>query len=383
MAATDDRDGRRAAGGSTVLLAALALPGLMPAPAQAEEPPAQSLAAFKYLYYQDGQPGFDRIEVQAPSLRVLVPFATHFSMDAGAVVDSVSGASPRYYSTVSGASRMEDTRYAEDVRLTWYRPRSAFGVAYTHSDENDYVSNAVALDARFSSADQNRTFNIGIGGSHDRIDPVNNIVDGETRDTRQVIAGVTQALSSLDLVQLQIGRSSGDGYYSDPYKLFDNRPRERDQTTVLLRWNHHFEGPGATLRSGYRYYDDSYEVRAHSFQFEWVQPLKSGVSISPALRYHTQTAAWFYVDPAVDDNGESQPPLIPDGRLSSLDQRLAAWGGVSGALKLAWAFAPNWSTDFRVEYYEQRSEWRPDGDGSPGIGPFEATWFEFGMARGF
>ncbi|TAJ55800.1 MAG: hypothetical protein EPN60_07675 [Nevskiaceae bacterium] len=71
MAATKSRRRRANArqGGErlgSVLLAALALPGLLPTEAAAENAPEQAVLAYKQLYYQDSQPGLDRITVNAP-----------------------------------------------------------------------------------------------------------------------------------------------------------------------------------------------------------------------------------------------------------------------------------------------------------------------------
>lgn len=363
----------------SVLLAALALPGLLPTEAAAENAPEQAVLAYKQLYYQDSQPGLDRITVNAPSVYGLLPMGEHWSLEGSAVVDSVSGASPRYYSSVSGASHMEDQRTAGDAKVTYYRERSAYSVSFSRSQEHDYISNAAALDARFSSDDNNTTYNVGVGIARDSINPTNDLVDDETKNSVQGIVGVTQALTAFDLVQLQLAYSSGHGYFSDPYKLFDNRPRERNQGTALLRWNHHVAAADATLRLSYRYYADSYGIAAHTLGMEWVQPLNRSFSFTPSLRYYTQSSADFYIDPPA-----SGPfPNIPDGAYSSLDQRLSAFGALGVGGKLEWRISPAWSTDFKAEYYQQRSDWRLTGDGSPGLEPFRYVSLEFGLTRRF
>jgi len=365
----------------SILLAALALPGLVPAQAHAEEPPEESLVAFKYLHYQDEQEGLKRIKVDAPSLRLFTPLGTHWSIDASTVMDSVSGASPRYYSSISSASEMSDKRTAEDATVTYYRPRSSYSVGYAHSAEDDYVSDSASLSAQFSSDDHNTTLNVGLGGSSDVINPSNEIVEGEHKKTWQAILGVTQALTPKDIAQVQIGYSSGHGYFSDPYKYNDNRPRKHNEHTAVARWNHHFESVGGSLRGYYRYYDDSWTVHAHTVELDWAQPLNDEVMLTPTLRYYTQNAASFYIDPQFI-NGVPQPPPIPEGVYSSVDQRLAAFGEISAALRLDWAFRPKWSTNLRAEYSRQRSDWRPGG-GSPGIAAFNEMWFEFGIERRF
>ncbi len=365
--------------GGSVLLAALALPGLLPQQAAAENAPESAIVAFKELYYDDAQAGLKRITVNAPSIYALAPLGEQWSVEAAAVIDSLSGASPRYYTTVSGASQMHDNRVAGDARVTYYRERSAYSVSLSHSQEHDYISKAAALDARFATADNNTTFNLGVGASSDSINPVTHQVEDETKKTVQGIAGVTQALSPIDLVQVQLGFSHGNGYFSDPYKLFDNRPRQRQQGTALLRWNHHFDAPSATLRISYRYYADNFAVHAHTLGVEWVQPLSGAVTLVPSVRYYTQSSASFYYDPPPD----GRFPNIPDGAYSSLDQRLAAFGAIEAGTKLEWRLNAHWTTDLKAEYYEQRATWRVAGGGSPGLEPFRYLALQFGLTRRF
>ncbi|WP_051749143.1 DUF3570 domain-containing protein [Nevskia soli] len=390
MAATDPRDSGAATPEATppergkvggVLLAALALPGLGAPAVYADSAPEHATIAYKQLHYQDSQSGLQRIHVDAPSLYLMTPIGANWSLAGSAVLDVVSGASPRYYTSVSGASHMFDRRIAEDAKVTYYRSRSQFSFSASHSKEDDYESNAFAADASFSTEDNNTTFNFGAGASIDTINPVNHIVVDAHKHTREFLAGVTQALDPFDLVQLQLGYSIGNGYYDDPYKLFDNRPGKHDQGTAVLRWNHQFEDWGSTLRTNYRYYRDSNQVHAHTIQLEWVQPLGESFSVSPSLSYYTQSAASFYIDPPNGD--QNRFPNIPPGSYSSLDQRVSAFGGITAGGRVDWIISPHWSTNLKGDYHEERAAWRLFGQGSPGLVPFRYVAFEFGLSYRF
>ena len=393
MAATEDgRTGGRALG--TITLLALTLPGVMAA--HAEEPPAQGQLAVKYLHYQDGQdnrtkyPFYDgtegkaqeRITVNAPSVAVSLPLG-RWGLDMTGLVDQVSGATPRYYSDVSGATKspgMKDERKAGDVKVTRYMDRGAIAVGAAYSTENDYRSTALSLEGRVSSDDNNTTLNVGLAGTFDRIDPVNDKVVDEHKYVAEATLGVTQALSPRDLAQLSVTYSAGRGYFSDPYKLYDQRPRVRNATIGTLRWNHQFESLDATLHGSYRYYGDSFGVRAHTVEVEWVQALGSMFALTPSLRYYTQRAAAFYYDPVADV--DVYPAPIGSPRYSSTDQRLSAFGALTAGLK-AEVRLGNWSTDLKVERYEQRADWRAGGKGSPAIDPFYANIYQLGVATRF
>jgi hypothetical protein len=299
------------------------------------------------------------------------------------VTDDVSGATPRYYSDVSGASRspgMEDKRTAGDLKVTRYFERGALALGTAHSSENDYKSSALSLEGRIATADNNTTFNIGIAGTRDRIDPVNEVVIDERKTTSELTLGVTQALSPRDIAQLSLTYSVGRGYFNDPYKLYDHRPRERDASIGMLRWNHHFESVSGTLRTSYRYYSDTFGIRSNTLETAWVQPVSELFSVTPSFRYYTQNAASFYYDPVLDTAVYPGPVGTPE--FSSADQRLSAFGGITLGLKLELHFG-NWTTDLKLERYQQRSDWRLGGKGSPGIDTFDATIVQWGLATRF
>lgn len=347
--------------------------------------PTETLVAFKWLGYQDWQPGLKRVRVEAPSLRIEAPVGERWSLAATATQDSVSGASPRYHSAVSGASVMSDRRQAGDVKLTQHGERSSWRIGAAGSDEHDFRSRALSLEGSWSSEDNNRQWHAGLGFTRDRIGSTDDASLHARRRTVELNAGLTQVLSAVDVVQLDLTLADGQGHYSDPYKRIDRRPEERRQRIVLLRWNHHLEGLGATLRTSWRWYGDSFGIRSHTVSAEWVQALSPRWALTPSLRAYTQRAAWFYYDPVYSYAG---PPL-PPGYLEhapaylSPDARLAGFGALTAGLKLALRLTGGWTADLRVDHYAQRGGWRLDGDGSPGLAPLRARFVQVGVARRF
>lgn len=366
--------------GCAILAAALALPGV----ALADTAPEKGQIAFKYLDYQDRQPGMDRVKVHAPAVSLLLPLAGDWSLEAGLMLDSLSGASPRYHTAISGASNMEDERRAADLKVTRHLPRGSVSLGASWSNENDYRSRALSVQGTFSSEDKNSTWLAGIGVANDNINPVNQLVRHEGKHTVDFLFGLTQVFSQNDIAQFNLSHARGEGYFSDPYKSLDRRPRERNQTALLARWNHHFSATGGTGQFSYRWYRDSFGVRAHTFGSDYVQPMPDGWTLTPGLRLYSQGAAWFYFDPVYDKRfGEPFPPGFQFGAKlpSSADQRLSAFGAATVSFKLAKRFAKDWTFDIKLERYEQRAAWRWFGNGSPGLAPFKARMVQIGLAR--
>lgn len=365
-----------AASCAAIMTAALALP--VANVAHADLAPERGLISLKYLDYLDSQPGKDRIKVTAPSVMVMVPIAGEWALSSTYTSDSVSGASPAYHT--KQLTKMQDLRRAIDVKLTRYLPRGTVTVGTSYSNESDYVSRGASASATVSSEDKNTTFNFGMGVSNDLINPTNQIVENEKKKVLDWIVGVTQVLSPRDIAQLNLGYSKGTGYFSDPYKFFDERPRERNHSTVMLRWNHHFDSTNGSSHLSYRYYTDTYKIKAHTLTAEYIQPFGNGWTVTPMLRYYTQTSARFYLD--ADPSGL---PAFPDfgAKYYSEDQRLSEYGAITMGLKVTKQLDEDWIMDLKYENYEQNAGLAMNSSGSPGLDGFRFRSYQFGLTRKF
>jgi hypothetical protein len=366
---------RRPAG--AFVAAALALPGILPAGAAAQAVADRGVVQMKYLDYRDWQPGANRMTVRSPSMYALVPVDDTTEVEGSLVYDAMSGASPLYFNTLSGASGLgiTDYRTAGDAKVTRYFGDVAVGVSGVVSSERDFLSRGGAVDVRLFSADRNTTWAFSIGGANDRINPVNGAVSNAPRNTLEYLVGVTQALSPTAIVQSNLTYSYGHGYYSDPYKLLDTRPSERRIFAWLTRYNQWLDGPGAALRLSYRYLGDSFGSDSNTATLEWAQALPQEWTVTPQLRYYTQKAASFYHDPPAGSGFRPGQPY-------TMDARLSAFGAFTLGIDVAKTLPGGWSFDLRADFYRQKSSWRPGG-GSPGIETFSARWFVAGIAKTF
>lgn len=363
--------------GQSLLLAALALPGVQVA--LAENPPERANIAWKYLDYQDMQPGWDRVGVKANAVSVLAPVAGDWSIGGSWTRDVVSGASPAFHSEELLSGDFDETRYGREVDLTRYFERGSLTLGWTDSQESDYTSRGGSLTGTFSTPSRNTTFSAGVSTSQDRIDVAAIGVTQESKNVDSWSLGVAQVLTPYDLLRLDYTRTEGEGYFTDPYKFRDNRPGHRQQDTLVLRWNHHFVALDASLRVSWRGYTDSFGVNAHTLGAEYVQALGNGWTLTPSLRLHAQSKADFYVDPRF----RGVPAILPRSTLQSQDQRLATFGAATLGIKVGKRFGRDWSVDIELARYEQRSGWYPFGGAGRWIEPFSANLLQFGFARSF
>lgn len=372
-------EGVAAQPGLLLLVAALSLP-ILSESCLAEGAPDRGLMAYKYLDYQDGQSDAKRIRVKAQALSLMKPVSSDWSVNGTWVTDSISGASPAFHSYALG--QMHDRRNALDSEVTRYLPYGTVSLGANYSKESDYLSRGVSFKSSHSDEGKNTTWSWGISLNNDLINPTNGIVKNETKQVRALMAGVTQVVSPVDLIQANLSMTSSRGYLSDPYKVMDERPRERLSRSLLTRWNHHFEHTQNTVRWSYRYFTDDWAIKSHTLAAEYVLNLKDGWFVTPLVRFYSQSAAKFYVD--TDLSVYPFPPNPPAQAIYySEDQRLSAFGARTLGGKVSKQLNSDWTVDMKFENYQQRAEWRLGGGGSPGLLPFYARIVQFGVSTAF
>jgi len=367
------RDDVGAAG--SLLAAALALPGVMPAAVHAQAAPDKGIFELQYLSYRDWQPGRDRMKVDAPAFYALIPLSDTWVVEGGMVYDAMSGASPLYFNVLSGAS-VGDYRTAGDVKVTKYFGDYAVSAGAFVSSEQDFLSRGGSLTVQLFSEDRNRTWALGVAGTNDRINAINGVAPDSSRNSLEFLVGVTQSLSPNDVVQSNLTYYTGHGYYSDPYKPLDTRPDNREIWAWLTRYNHYFESPDATMRLGYRMLFDSFGSNMNTFEIAWEQALRWGFTLTPGLRYSSQTAADFYQNPPF-------PRGYVSGQNYTADTRLASWGAITAGLIVGKTLADGWNVTFRADYYRQDPDWQLFGTGSPNIQTFSARWLQVNVTKEF
>jgi hypothetical protein len=402
--------------GAAIAAAALSLP--FSGSALAESAPEKGVVSFRYLNYQDSQTNQDRISVNAYSIHGMAPIDEKWSVDVTATYDSVSGASPSFHNTFpaatpvvvtsasggsSSSSISGEQRQALNMGLTHYFTRGTLTLGTSYSSESDYSSAGLSLQGSFYVSDNKNTM-LTLGGSytHDTIEPNYGGSSGggddegegiddaivstttsftENKDIVAGLVGITQVMTKNDIIQVNFGYSHGTGFYSDPYKLNDSRPRKRDFKTMLVRWNHYIEPLGGAARFSYRYYTDTFGIDSQTFGIDYAQALPADITLTPSVRFYSQSTADFYIP--------ADPSLLPSApdvttlAFSSFDQRLSAFGAVTLGLKVQKKFEDGWTVDIRFDRYMQRYDWGINGKGDPNIADFNASFIQLGVTTEF
>ena len=123
----------------------------------------------------------------------------------------------------------------------------------------------------------------------------------------------------------------------------------------------------AALHFDYRFSADDWGIHAHTFEGDWVQPLGSGWTVTPRIRYYSQEAADFYAPyPYFPTALQFCLKTVDTNKLPthySSDQRLSGFGALSGGVTVTKQFAKGLTLETGFEYYTHQGGLKLGGGG--------------------
>lgn len=218
--------------------------------------------------------------------------------------------------------------------------------------------------------------------------------------------GLTQVLNKGSLLTFNLSYTRSTGYLANPYKLvyalfglinpnenigtigagksvLEVRPDERNLFNWHLGYSQFVEPLNAALHFNYNFAHDDWGINAHTFETDWVQPLGNGWTVTPRIRYYSQTEADFYTHyiEQITENGVYDPvtgvEITPPKILKefpahySSDQRLSGFGSLSGGVTVYKQFAKGVSLEAGFEYYTHQGSLKLGGDGERDFADFD------------
>ena len=233
------------------------------------------------------------------------------------------------------------------------------------------------------------TFN-SIGGGGPQYNRSAAILHGNRQDWG-VNLGLSQVLSKNSLVALDLGYTRSTGYLSNPYKIvyaynahntfidpnvyslldpfgtagafLEIRPDERNLFNWHFGYNHYIEPLNAALHFNYHFAHDDWGINAHTLEADWVQPLGAGWTVTPRIRYYSQSAADFYTTGIFQIIDDASNVIQPFPKYYSSDQRLSGFGTLSGGVTVEKQFSKGVSLETGFEYYTHQGRLKIGGGG--------------------
>jgi len=344
---------------------------------------AEDYVRVQYLQYNESD---DRVDVIAPSLEVNKDFGTDYTLNVKVVGDSVSGASPTYSDTSSGASaynrgvvsnvsniNKQNIEFDEDRAFTSigltkrFENRDELTLAYSKSYESDYDSNTFSMSyLKWADESKNRSFDTTVTYQDNTIlikecDPFNyacslsDAISGasseEESSLTQLQFGMTQIIDESSLAKVSLFYSTEDGYLSNQYYNIvrnsntveaERKPDEREAYGFGLKYFKNFGE--LTTKLGYSYYTDDWDIDAHTITVDNYYELNPSLTLGFGLRYYTQNEAEFYND---------SPDFFTTQLLASMDEKMSDFDALSYKSSLTYTYNEKLSYDIGVNYYDQ------------------------------
>jgi hypothetical protein len=246
-------------------------------------------------------------------------------------------------------SDVDDERYGFNLELTKKVGRHTVVLQGAYSEESDYISRGISLRDSIDFNQKNTVLTIGASYANDEIDAPT-MLEADTKDSVDVMIGLFQVLNKKTTLTINATAGTTDGYLTDPYKIVqlngvlvpERRPETKDKQIFFMALNRYIERVNAGAELSYRYYNDSFGIRAHTIGAAWYQKIGSTFIIRPAIRYYMQSEADFY-DVLFEGDHEF---YSSDYRVSELDT-------LGYGLKFIWYPLPNVSVDLAVDRYVQ------------------------------
>lgn len=277
-----------------------------------------------------GEPGSEDAVIFQPQARFAIDQSDTIRHDVTLSLDVISAASPDAIDAVSQASRWQEA-LGVGVETTFeLGDDDQLAVRSTIAREENLLSAAVGATARREFADDNFTAALSVDAVVDVFDDYRR--DGRTIDdvvyrrTGSANLSVGQVLSPTTMAWASYGLTYQSGQLATPHNTapidFGGRYKER---LPDRRWRHalgvkiarRLPAQQLTVRGGYRFYHDSFDINAHTADVELYRDLGEHVRARVSYRLHHQSAARFFAE-SFPRNMEVDEPRTSDSDLDEL-----------------------------------------------------------------
>lgn len=251
--------------------------------------------------------------VVQPMLDGTFQVGDHGTADGHLLVDAITSASAS--SGADGDEPFTERRYEGGGgyahELSWGKVRGDV----RFSTEPDYVSLFGGASVELAFAEKNTIVGLGVAGGHDKLSnagaqgPFAMAIE-DTLDTALAATSVSQLLSPNLVVSAGYDLAYLSGYQQNPYRFVsvgtvamgERHPetRTRHALATTAKW---FVAPThSTVIGSYRFYADSWGIRASTPEVRVVQPLGDLAEAGLRYRFHTQGAADFIRETYTEDD---------------------------------------------------------------------------------
>ncbi len=344
---------------------------------------AEDYVSVQYVYYNEDD---GRTTIHTPAMEVSKDFGVDYNLNISVVHDALSGASPIWYDSSSGATATlnEGTLYKDDIvyadvpyddkrtalgmmLTTRFASRDELRVGLNYSDENDYTSRELSAEyLHYLDSSKNRSLSAGVSYQNNDVsvycfeescDASSGASGVMTQrvDVWSAEIGITQVIDVTSLLKASLFYGNESGYLSNPYMSVvryynasarltpEHKPERRTAYGMLLQYSKALS-ERLSANMSYRLYDDDWDITSHTIHtelyYEWTQHLTLGAG----LRYYVQSEASFY---------SSRKDYFTNETDASSDRRMSRFDAYNLMLSGTYDLQNNTSVNMGMNYYDQ------------------------------
>lgn len=247
------------------------------------------------------------ITIDGPSLAVRKNFADKVSLSANYYVDNISSAS---IDAITQASAYKEERVQTSAGLLYLHEKSTISYNYTFSTESDYDAATNFFGISQEMFGGLTTVSLGYTTGDNQVFKTGDSAFQDIATSKGYRTSLAQVLTKNLILSLNYDIITDEGFLNNPYRSvryldanssqgyeyqLENYPRTRTSNAASFNLRYYLPYR-AVIYGGYRYFSDSWGIKADTFDIGYVHPLESNWTFETELRYYSQTQASFYND---------------------------------------------------------------------------------------
>ena len=264
-------------------------------------------------------------------------------------VDAVTAASGRGGGG-EGIS-FDDVRNEFNLGITQLIGKGLLSFNGIHSSERDYTSNTVAGTFQQFFAKNDASFQLGLVKSWDNVFPRTKSWT-KNKNVFTISTNFSQIISKSLILQLLASYTRNSGLLADVYKqvtLTDGtkidpvHPDLRIRRSSALKLKYRISS-SSSLETGYRYYWDSWDIKSHTIDLNYMKYLSRNVILSLGLRTYSQSRAFFF-----------QPSYTSERKFRTVDIKLDSGHSTEYQIGFIFLKNDNLEYDLNLNLYSRHS----------------------------
>ena len=299
------------------------------------------------------------VEITGPSVLVLKNVSQNFALSGNYYVDSISSAS---IDVVTTASPYSEKRTEYSLGVDYLHGNSVMAVSYTNSDEDDYQANTASFGISMDMFGNMTTVNMGYARGWDVVGNNNDPDFSEDVDRQNYRIGLTQVITKDLLMEFNYEGITDEGFLNNPYRSVryldptspigysyepEVYPNTRTSNAFAVRSLYYLPYRASTYAE-YRFFDDTWGIRAHNAEIGYIHPLSSGWLFEARYRYYTQNSADFYSD--LFPRRDSQNFLARDKELSNFSSNTLGFSVSYDFVQNGWRWIDRGSVNLSYDH---------------------------------